>query len=82
MASADVYLFNGTEYPIEIIRINNKNTYIRVKDNKVIVTTNYLVSNRNLLIKILLNIVKRGKIIHLNYLVILMILYMVLMIQK
>ena len=48
MASADVYLFNGTEYPIEIIRKNNKNTYIRVKDNKVIVTTNYLVSNRKI----------------------------------
>lgn len=48
MASADVYVFNGTEYPIEIIRKNNKNTYIRVKDNKVIVTTNYLVSNRKI----------------------------------
>ena len=48
MASADVYLFNGTEYPIEIIRKNNKNTYIRVKDNKVIVTTNYLVSNQKI----------------------------------
>ena len=48
MASADVYLFNGTEYPIEIIRKNNKNTYIRVKDNKVIVTTNYLVSNKKI----------------------------------
>ncbi len=48
MASADVYLFNGTEYPIEIIRKNNKNTYIRVKDNKVVVTTNYLVSNKKI----------------------------------
>ncbi|MGN1342014.1 MAG: M48 family metallopeptidase [Bacilli bacterium] len=48
MAFADVYVFNGTEYPVEIIRKNNKNTYIRVKDNKVIVTTNYLVSNRKI----------------------------------
>ena len=49
MASADVYLFNGTEYPIEIIRKNNKNTYIRVKDGKIIVTTNYFSSNKGII---------------------------------
>ena len=32
------------EYPIQIIRKNNKNTYIRVRDNRIIVTTNYMVS--------------------------------------
>lgn len=40
----DKYIFDGNEYPIEIIRKNNKNTYIRVKDNTVVVTTNYFVS--------------------------------------
>ena len=42
MASANTYLLNNKEYPIEIIRKNNKNTYLRVKDSKIIVTTNYL----------------------------------------
>ena len=44
MASANTYLLNDKEYPIEIIRKNNKNTYLRVKDSKIIVTTNYLTS--------------------------------------
>ena len=44
MASANTYILNDKEYPIEIIRKNNKNTYLRVKDSKIIVTTNYLTS--------------------------------------
>lgn len=48
MASADVYIFNGNEYPIEIIKKNNKNTYLRVKDGKIIVTTNYFVSKKKI----------------------------------
>ena len=48
MASANEYVLNGTEYPIEIIRKNNKNTYIRVKNNKIIVTTNYFVSSKKI----------------------------------
>ncbi len=44
MASANAYILDGKEYPIEIIRKNNKNTYLRVKDGKIIVTTNYLTS--------------------------------------
>lgn len=48
MASANEYVFNGTEYPVEIIRKNNKNTYIRVKDNKIIVTTNYFISSKKI----------------------------------
>lgn len=38
------YVLNGVEYPIKIIRKNNKNTYIRVRDNTIIVTTNYFVT--------------------------------------
>lgn len=34
--------YNDCEYEVEIIRKNNKNIYIRVKDNKIIVTCNYL----------------------------------------
>ena len=40
----NAYVFQGMEYPIQIIRKNNKNTYIRVRDNRIIVTTNYMVS--------------------------------------
>lgn len=34
---------------IDIIKKNNKNTYIRVKDGKIIVTTNYFSSNRSII---------------------------------
>ena len=33
-------------YPVEIIKKNNRNTYIRVKNGKIIVTTNYLTPQR------------------------------------
>ena len=36
MASANAYILDHKEYPIEIIRKNNKNTYLRVKDGKII----------------------------------------------
>lgn len=39
------YTYNNINYPVEIIKKNNKNTYLRVKDGKIVVTTNYLVSN-------------------------------------
>ena len=38
------FSYNDTLYDVEIIRKNNKNIYIRVKDNKIIVTCNYLTS--------------------------------------
>ena len=36
---------NGNVYDVEIIRKNNRNTYIRVKNGKIMVTTNFLTSN-------------------------------------
>ena len=36
---------NNVVYDVEIIKKNNRNTYIRVKNGKIIVTTNYLASN-------------------------------------
>ena len=39
-------------YDVEIIKKNNKNTYIRVKKGKVIVTTNYFTS-KNAIIKLI-----------------------------
>ena len=40
---------NGTTYPVNVIRKNNKNTYIRVHDGVIIVTTNYLESDKKIL---------------------------------
>lgn len=42
------FKYNILEYPVEIIRKNNKNTYIRVKNKKIIVTTNYFVSTKSI----------------------------------
>ena len=33
MVSADEYIYNDKKYNIEIVRKNNKNTYLRVRDN-------------------------------------------------
>lgn len=43
-----IYTYLGKEYNIKIIRKNNKNTYIRFRNNEIIVTTNYLVSNKRI----------------------------------
>lgn len=53
MASVSTYQLEDASYPIEVIRKNNKNTYLRVKEGKIIVTTNYLTpsSTINKLIK-------------------------------
>ena len=43
-----IYSFNNKEYPIEIIKKNNKNTYIRVRKGTIIVTTNYFVTPKQI----------------------------------
>ena len=40
---------NDNIYDIEIIKKNNRNTYIRVKNGKIIVTTNYLTSKSSII---------------------------------
>ena len=43
------YEINGIEYEVVIVKKNNKNTYIRIKeDNKIYITTNYFVSKNYL----------------------------------
>lgn len=42
-------LVNNISYPLEIIKKNNKNTYIRVKDGVIIATTNYLCTKQKVL---------------------------------
>ena len=40
------YIVDGNEYEVVIIKKNNKNTYIRIKEDlKIYVTTNYFVTN-------------------------------------
>ena len=40
---------NNKTYEIEIIKKNNRNTYIRVKNGKIIVTTNYLTTKNSII---------------------------------
>lgn len=37
------------EYEVEIIKKNNRNTYVRVKNGKIVVSTNYLTSKSSIL---------------------------------
>ena len=38
------YVINNIEYEVVIEKKNNKNTYIRIRDNKIYITTNYFVN--------------------------------------
>ena len=41
------YILDNKEYEVFVVKKNNKNTYIRVKDNKTIyITTNYFVTKK------------------------------------
>ena len=40
--------YNNKDYEVEIIKKNNKNIYVRVKNSKVIVTCNYFTTNRQI----------------------------------
>lgn len=40
---------NGVSYPVNVIRKNNKNTYIRVHDGVINITTNYLESDKKII---------------------------------
>ena len=54
---------NGNVYDVEIIRKNNRNTYIRVKNSKIMVTTNFLTSNSSIKKLIMNNIASIKKMI-------------------
>ena len=54
---------NGNVYDVEIIRKNNRNTYIRVKNGKIMVTTNFLTSNSSIKKLIMNNIASIKKMI-------------------
>lgn len=40
--------YNNNSYDVEIIKKNNKNIYIRVKESKIIITCNYFVTRRQI----------------------------------
>lgn len=48
VVSAKKYLYQNHKYPIEVIRKNNKNTYLRLKNNTIVVTTNHFTSDRQI----------------------------------
>ena len=41
--------FNDKRFPIEIIKKDNKNTYIRVRDNTIFITTNRKISDKEII---------------------------------
>ena len=45
---------DGKYYDVDIIKKNNKNTYVRVKNGRIVVTTNYLTS-KNSIIKLIMD---------------------------
>ena len=51
---------DGNIYDIDIIRKNNKNTYVRVKNGRIVVTTNYL-TGKNSILKLIMD--NKGSII-------------------
>ena len=44
-----IFKYNEKDYQVIVIRKNNKNTYIRIKDGCVYVTTNYFSSDRSII---------------------------------
>jgi len=42
------FIYNNINYKVNIIRKNNKNTYIRVKNNEIYVTTNYFSTDKSI----------------------------------
>lgn len=43
-----VFEYNDKSYSVEIIRKNNKNIYIRVKNSKIIITCSYFTTNKQI----------------------------------
>ena len=39
---------DNIKYPVEIIRKNNKNTYIRIKEGTIVVTTSYFTTTKSI----------------------------------
>lgn len=58
-----LFKYKDFEYPIEVVRKNNKKTYIRVRDNKICITTNYFVGNNEIRKLVNDNYVSIGKMI-------------------
>ena len=43
-----IFNYNNKDYEVEIIKKNNKNTYIRIKNNHIYVTTSYFTSKHTI----------------------------------
>ena len=40
-----IFTYNQKDYEVKIIKKRNKNTYIRIKEGYIYVTTSYFISN-------------------------------------
>ena len=45
---------NNVKYDVDIIKKNNRNTYVRVKNGRIVVTTNHFTS-KNSIIKLIMD---------------------------
>ena len=43
-----IFQYKEQNYEVELIRKNNKNTYVRVRENKIYITTNYFTSEKRI----------------------------------
>ncbi len=43
-----VFQYKNQEYEVKIIKKDNKNTYVRIRDNQVVVTTSYFTSEKKI----------------------------------
>ena len=44
-----IFTINEKKYEVEIVRKNNKNTYIRIKDNHIYITTSYFTTKKSII---------------------------------
>ena len=43
-----IFKYENQDYDVIVVRKNNKNTYIRIKENKIYITTNYFITNKSI----------------------------------
>lgn len=44
-----IFIYDNKEYEVDVIKKHNKNTYVRVRDGKIIVTTSYFATKKGIL---------------------------------
>ncbi len=44
-----IFIYDNKEYEVNVIKKHNKNTYVRIRDGKIIVTTSYFATKKSIL---------------------------------